>query len=352
MTLLLVAVPDTPCGASALVAVRTAATGTYPAQVTVLDPADSDGPQPTPVHHRWLAKWQREVEEEYRRLHEKAATDPQHAGHGGEATRIRLLEEWLPPAYEVGSRKYIVPEEGDETFETDIVVFNPGYPERLRQREEVLAGGVAAAFSVKLTLEAAGLRDAVSRGARLRRAAKPRYGSPRGEALGAFAFGLLAHSHTWRQPGSTTRENLQNHLWDLDHEHCAHPRETLDLVCVADLTTVSTLRAPFMPQHVLQLRPPPGVDVSEGTVMTAMTMADEANTPGPVAVFIAALLVRLSQADPTIMPFADGLRLTDTLGSGSGYQRHFPVRDVYSDTVLAKLPTHAFGVGDWASAFH
>ncbi len=305
-----------------------------------------------PVHHKWLAKWEREVEEEYRRLHAKAIQDPQHAGHGGEATWIRLLEEWLPPAYEVGSRKYIVPEEGDETFETDIVVCNPAYPRRLRQREEVLAGGVAAAFSVKLTLDASGLRDAVLRGMRLRRAAKPRFGSPRGEALGAFAFRLLAHSHAWQQLGSTPRKNLQQNLWDLDHEYCAHPRESLDWVCIADLTTVSTLRAPFMPPHLLEYQELPGMETSEGTVMTAMTMADEANTPGPVAVLIAALMVRLSQTDPTVSPFADGLRLTDTLGSGSGFQRHFPVRAVYSDAVLEKLPTHSFGTGDWASAFH
>ncbi|MDX6227027.1 MAG: hypothetical protein QOI76_417 [Frankiales bacterium] len=306
--------------------------------------------EPSPVHHAWLAKWEREVEEEYNRLHARALQDPQHAGHGGEATWIRLFEEWLPPAYEVGSRKYIVPEQGDETFETDIVVFNPGYPARLREREEVLAGGVAAAFSVKLTLDAAGLRDAVSRGARLRRAAKPRYGSPRGEALGAFAFGLLAHSHSWRHPGSTPRENLVQSLWQLDHDYCIHPRETLDLLCIADLTTVTTLRASYLP--ALMSQAPPGVDVSEGTVMTVMSMADEEKTPGPVAVLIAALLVRLAYADPTVKPFADGLRLTDTLGSASGHGRYFPVRDVYSEQVLDKLPTHGNGIGDWASAFH
>ena len=89
------------------------------------------------VHHTCLAGWQREVAEEYVRLHEVALTDPQQSGHGGEATWVRLLREWLPSSYGVESRKYIIPEEGDDKFETDIVIFNPGYPERLRQREEV-----------------------------------------------------------------------------------------------------------------------------------------------------------------------------------------------------------------------
>jgi hypothetical protein len=132
-----------------------------------------------------------------------------------------------------------------------------------------------------------------------------------------------------------------------------HPRETLDLLCVADLATVATMRASYMPASRLQQTSvPPNVDASEGTVMTAMSMADQQQTPGPVAVLIAALLVRLAHVDPTVRPFADGLRLTDTLGSARGLLRHFPVRDVYSEQVLGALPTRGNGEGDWASTFH
>ena len=112
------------------------------------------------------------------------------------------------------------------------------------------------------------------------------------------------------------------------------------------------MRMPYIPPHISRQHPPPGVDSSSGTVMTAMSMADEATTPGPVAVLIASLLVRLAQSDPTVLPFADGLRLTDTLGSGSGLQRHYAVGDVYSEDVLARLPHQSFGSGDWAGAFH
>ena len=56
----------------------------------------------------------------------------------------------MPSSYEVSTRKYILPEidEAPEPHETDIVIFSPGYPEAFRGREEVLAGGVAAAFNV------------------------------------------------------------------------------------------------------------------------------------------------------------------------------------------------------------
>lgn len=76
---------------------------------------------------------------------------------------------WLPSQYEIVTRKYIVPEEGDDAFEMDVVVLSPGYPKALHGREELIAGGVSAAFSVKLTATAAGLEDAVDRARRLRR---------------------------------------------------------------------------------------------------------------------------------------------------------------------------------------
>ena len=43
------------------------------------------------------------------------------------------------------------------TKETDLVIFHPHYPEKLRTKESVLASGVAAAFSSKRTID----RDAV-----------------------------------------------------------------------------------------------------------------------------------------------------------------------------------------------
>lgn len=308
------------------------------------------------AHHLWLASWQREVEEDYERLHATALVDPQQSGHGGESTWQRLLEAWLPPAYEVGTRKYIVPEEGADSFETDLVVFNPGYPERLRGREHVLAGGVAAAFSVKLTLDSAGIRDGVDRAVRLNRSMKPRTGSPRSEINNPVTVGLLAHSHAWKQPESTPRENLASNLWANDLEMARHPRESLDLVCVADLASVATMRMTYMPPHYFGLLPPEtleftrstfGVDPAVGAASTAMTMSDLENEPAPVAIFVASLVVRLAATDPTLRPFADGLRMTNTLGSGSGSQRWFPLTDVYENDVISQLPRRIGLSEDW-----
>src|SRR5262249_12466289 len=149
--------------------------------------------------------------------------DPQRAGHGGEGTWVGVLKHWLPPAYEVVTRKYIVPEIGAEKFETDIIVLRPSYPVPLRAQEEILTGGVAAAFSVKLTLDAAGIRDGVRRAVALRRTMRRGYGTPRSEMVAPFPVGILAHSHSWKAPGSTPEKNITDHLWSLDQEMVRHP---------------------------------------------------------------------------------------------------------------------------------
>jgi hypothetical protein len=306
------------------------------------------------VRHQWLDDVTRSIAEDYDRLHAEARDDPQRSGHGGEETWARLLREWLPPTYEVATRRYIVPEEGDETFETDLVVFNPGYPRRLRERRDVLAGGVAAAFSVKLTLDAAGVRDGIRRAALLRRGTKKRYGTARTELLGPFAVGLLAHSHSWNLPGSTPLENISTAAWDLDHAEVTHPRERLDMLCVADLNTWTRSRVPYIPPSAAVSHPGTTEDQkTHGFCVTGFLMSDRDKSPAPVAVLIAYLIERLSYADPSVAAFADGLRLTDTWGAGSGPQRLWGLNDVFDERVRALLPMNGLGAGgrDWATAY-
>ncbi len=117
----------------------------------------------TQAHHDWLESVARTVAEDFERLRATAAASSanvQQVGHGGDSPWVILLKQCVPPGYEIGRRKYIFAEEGGEEFETDLVVFHPAYPSALRDQERVLAAGVAAAFSVKLTADAAGLQEA------------------------------------------------------------------------------------------------------------------------------------------------------------------------------------------------
>jgi hypothetical protein len=306
-----------------------------------------------PRHFQWLRSVERDIQLRYAELHSLATTDPQRAGHGGEQTWVKLLTEWLPPAYQVRTRKYILPEGPGEPFETDIVVFRPSYPVPLREREEVIAGGVAAAFSVKLTLDAAGVRDGFDRAAKLRRSLMQRHGSPREQMLGAFTVGLLAHSHAWKKPSSSPIRNISDHCRRLDQEFCKHPRETLDFACVADLSTWTTIRYLSTRPGEVSGWPHASEDQQrDGCAISSIVVAEPSLSPTPVGTFITGLLVRLSYTDETIWPLAESLQLMGTLGSSKGRQRLWNLSDVYTDDIRAHLfDWNNAGSKDWHGMF-
>jgi hypothetical protein len=303
----------------------------------------------SPKHHAWFEAVQREIAEQYDELRLQAKTDIQRSGHGGEGTWKELLNRWLPDGYEAGVRKYILPEHGpdDDGFETDLIIYNPRYPRHLRDKHEVLAGGVAAAFSCKLTLDSAGIQDAVNRAIQLRRQLKPRTNSIRAELLGAFPVGLLAHSHSWKKEGSTPHENIDRNLLTEDLRHVAHPRETIDLVCVADVGAWHTMRIAYLPgmANVLDLSP---TQLQEGYAMSSIVGSHKESQPPPVAMFLTNLIRTLSYNDPLLKPLEQSLRLTQTSGTGAGKQRKWELHDIFSERVRSVIRAGNYGVnGDW-----
>lgn len=298
------------------------------------------------AHHRWLAETEWQIRNDYERLHLEALRDPQRAGHGGEATWKSMLQDWLPPTYEVATRKYLIPEIGDDVFEVDLVVFSPGYPRVLRNREEVLAGGISAAFSVRLTADAAGLTDALERALRLQRGMKPRFGTPRAQLQGPFATGFLAHDHAWKKPGSDPSQNTFDVL-DEWHRQINHPIEMLDYVCIPSLGLWNTLRMPYVPPSALSVNPAAtSAQRTQGSVMTAVMRSDPASGAGPVAQFVGTLYQRLSYDDPTVRGLADNFRVSGTGGSGSGIQHLWELDKVYDHDVRRLLPIRGLSRGD------
>lgn len=151
------------------------------------------------AHHQWLEDASADIERDYKRLYSKAAKSgtTQEVGHENEAVWATFLSNWLPPQYEVTTRKYIVGtlDTADNPFETDLIVFHPGYPRKLREKSQVMAAGVAAAFSTKLTIRPNGLREAAGQSASLQRALRPAGGHSRIELWKPYVFGVLAASH-------------------------------------------------------------------------------------------------------------------------------------------------------------
>jgi hypothetical protein len=303
-----------------------------------------DEPVTEQAHARWFRSVEQEIAAEYRRLHTEAVQDPQRAGHGGEQTWARILTAWLPASYTVVTRKYIIPEVGTDAFETDLVVLHPSYPTPLQAREEILVGGVAAAFSVKLTLDAAGLQDGVQRAVSLRRGLAQRHGTARDEMLAPFPVGLLAHSHTWKAPGSAPGDNINEALMRLDAGLVQHPRESLDYLCVADLGFWWTVRIPYMPSIPTQMLGPVA-PTPPGRAMTGISQLRPGEAHAPVAALIANLLARLSYSDPTLNPLATSLRALGALGTSEGKVREWALDQVFTELVRVNLTQDLFRYG-------
>lgn len=281
-------------------------------------------------HHQWLADVNESIVESYRRDQEMARESGrvQRTGHRVESRWDEVLREWLPPQYEVGKRKYLLLEADDGptvTRETDLVVFHPHYPAKLRVKESVLASGVAAAFSSRRTIGRDDIKEAYEDALTLRRGMKVRGGTLQAYLIPPVFFGLLGESHEWKAPGSTPKDNIKAITNEFDRDIVESPREGLDLLCVADLGTWSRTTA-VLPQKFMarqewseELRVAfTGSAEIESLVLTGMRHDYEQTSLSPLTNFIGSLWGMLAINDSTLKPLADGFRITKTVDTTGG----------------------------------
>lgn len=281
-------------------------------------------------HHQWLADVNRSIVESYEREVAMAQrrSNTQRVGHRVESRWHRVLLDWLPPQYDVGKRKYLLLETEDgpaRTKEHDLVVFHPCYPMDLRDRDDVLASGVAAVFSMKRTINKATIAEAYKDAAILRAGMKIREGTPREHLAPPVFFGLLGESHDWkRDPKQTVRKLVD----ELDHKVTV-PREGLDMLCIADLgywaRSTSIVRTETWNGIQVPFPPPPELlaqlaDLAKQDIVISGLRHDY-NDQQPLSAvthFIGSLWAKLAINDPAVRPLADGFRITNTFPQGGG----------------------------------
>jgi len=267
-------------------------------------------------HHQWLADVNRSVVEAYERDVGMAreSRNIQRVGHRVESDWDQVLREWLPPQYATGTRKYILLEvEGGPsvTKETDLVVFHPHYPEKLREKSSVLASGVAAAFSCKRTVDRAAIKEAYEDADILRRGMTIRENTPREHLAPPVFYGLLGGSHTWmnEEPKQTIRAIL-----DEFDKGVEAPRLGLDMMCVADLGYWGRSTSIFPEKHMKQLSDQI-IDIlgTDALVFSAMRHRyDDPQPLAPITNFIGSLWSKLALNDKSLAPLAHGFRITKT----------------------------------------
>ena len=183
-----------------------------------------------------------EMAAEYNRIQKWAAWDPGTAGDQGEENWAELLRGWLPRTYEVVTKGRIINQKGRMSPQVDVLVLKNVYPRRLLNKKLYLAAGVAAAFECKTTLTAAYIRNAVKTCTEIKNLYTVREGSPYRELHAPIIYGLLAHSHSWNGKRSKPMANVMRKLVEADKSHVSHPRECLDIICVANLAAWTSFK--------------------------------------------------------------------------------------------------------------
>ena len=183
---------------------------------------------------------------DYKRIYRPVTADSETDGDQGEKNWALLLREWLPRTYKVVTNGRIISQDGCVSPRVNVLVLKDIYPKKLLDKELYLAAGVAAAFECKITLEEKHIEKAVKTSSKIKNLYPEREGTPYKELHAPIVYGLLAHSHSWIDEKSTPEVNIEQKLLEFDKSYVSHPRECLDLLCVADLATWISCKMTFV----------------------------------------------------------------------------------------------------------
>ena len=296
--------------------------------------------------HEFMRQLSTEMAAEYDRIQMRATEDPGTAGDQGEENWAELLCGWLPRTYKVVTKGRIISQDGRISPQIDVLVLKSIYPEKLLTKKLYLAAGVAAAFECKTTLKASHIEEAVKTCTEIKNLYPNREGTPYKELHAPIVYGLLAHSHSWKGPNSTPEANIEQKLLESDYLHVSHPRQGLDLLCVADLATWILSKWTFLGPQVFA-RPEDGSPpfLKYGGPDEAVRSSYAGHTPSydhqvehftPIGVLISNLTNRLAWEDSSLRDLADYYRLAGLYGSGKGSTRKWP-SSIYSEKVRQRI---------------
>lgn len=301
-----------------------------------------------------------EMAREYNRIQKRASEDPGTAGDQGEENWATLLREWLPPTYQIVTKGRILSHEGIASPQIDVLVLHSTYPKQLLDKKLYLAGGVAAAFECKVTLKSEHIAKAIANSVEIRRHVRERTGNPYKELHSPIIYGLLAHSHYWKGQNSTPIENVNNHLLEADLNLIKHPREMLDVLCIADLATWVSSKTPWIgPALIHDWAPMSNIYGPNGAATTAyICHSNESQNQKesfmPIGTMITHLLSKLAWEEPELRRLARYFFEAKVPGTGHGRMRLWS-DEIYSEKVRTKVIAGQLVSGDfwneWSISF-
>lgn len=295
-----------------------------------------------------IAQSQRVIEDEYRRGQRTVKEDPGTAGDQGEENWAKALRSWLPHTYHVKTKGRILNRDGKASRQVDVVVLYPEYPPQLLDQKLFIADGVAAAFECKLTLRASHLKKILTNAVAIRELLPMRLGTPRKEIASGLIYGCLAHSHEWTEKADAEQRWTEK-LESLDANVCKHPRNMLDVLCIADLAAWVAQRTPLIPALTPEIEKIYG---KNGTVPTAFlehSRRSRRHEAGytPMGAMLTSLFINIAWEDPRLRRVAENFRCSDIAGDGRGTMRLWEPEEVLSPDVFNRCKGRYFGHEPW-----
>jgi hypothetical protein len=248
---------------------------------------------------------------DYKRIRQRSLDGPGTAGDQAEEDWAELFRNWLPATYPVITKGRILFEDGTSSPQIDVLVLRPSYPLGLRHEKYILAGGVVAAFECKLTLRKQHIDHAFRVAAEIKRKSRKITGTPYDELSCGPILGLLAHSHALR--GKRASWKVYEIVEEFQTDHVEHPRELLDIICVADAATIplgkSVLIGCDLDKHEIETLK----EAEANNLISTMYVINDEDKTNPhdvgaiLATLIHELTVRMAFDDPSIREWADHL---------------------------------------------
>lgn len=274
-----------------------------------------------------------EMDFDYYRNRRQATEDPGTAGDLAEENWASLLRNWLPPTLQVVTKGRIIGDNGkDISPQIDILVLQDVYPKKLAEKKLYVSGGVVAAFECKSTLRSSHIAKAIKTAGKVKQLSRDRTGSPYVELHSPIIYGLLTHSHSWKQSNSQPEQNVTKNLLKEDRLSVAHPKFCMDLLCVADLGMWSSQKHTYYPP--LRVEELEGIYPSNVAASGYLVSAQN-DRYTPIGDLIAYLSRRLAWELPSLRLLADYYH--DELTGGGLIHRRFWNIDIYSKPVREQL---------------
>ena len=242
--------------------------------------------------------------------------------------------------------------DGRTSREIDVLVLKRASSKKLSNKNLYSAACVAAAFECKAILTIGHIGQAMKACTEIKSLYPTCMGTPYRELHAPIVYGVLARSYSWKGGNIVPESGIEHELMASDGFYVLHPRECLDLLCIANLGTWRAVKVLTPLALALHCKMAMGSVLQSGfTLQTAYMMdvsARKNRNPRftPTGSLIFDLSRKLAWEDARLRDISQYYRGAKMGRLGSGKPR--PWNFSFSDSVTRQLRNDRLNYDDWS----